>query len=180
MPAGLVSQQLRQMETPPALCAGAVVGVLTSIFLIGLVLGSSRRWNELTLPCCAGPLLLMAPFLWFKNARKFRDSCLNNPKWKQALWQYHLCAVPLAVVVMALVMFGTVLPSIFRGPMRSLLEGARNFTLCSVPVVIAVGGYLVHRQIKRIIQPLQREVALAIVKNWLRSELKRRTSEDED
>jgi len=144
---------------------------LLGLLLVGMVIAQPWSWRGDTVACCGVPLLLVAFPLWLESARTFRNSCQGKSAWKDALLRYHAYAVPLTVLVVLLVGLGTILPGFFPRSIRRYFEPFQALILLIMLVVVTLGGHFAHRRVKKIIQPLQREVAVEMAKQVLRDRL---------
>jgi hypothetical protein len=165
VPAEYITQQLRRMETPPALCAGAVTLAIGSVIATGVGRLTVTQFE------LQGYLFLLPGLLslliWKHNANAFRESCLNDPSWKHALWYYHLNAVPLCVLVMLLISLACTLNDLIsRRVVPNLGISSTSLMLLSL-AIMAVGGYWTHRRVQSVLHPLQRSVAVTMARQYL-------------
>jgi hypothetical protein len=155
------------METPPAFCAGAValaIGSAVTILISRLAIPGFEVQGYL--PLIPGLISLL---LWKHYAAAFRKSCLDDPAWKSALWYYHVNAVPLCVLVMALIAMAPWLNELIRRGYLPNMNPSTAFAAISGAVIIlmAVGGYWTHRRVQNVLHPLQRAVAVKLAQEHL-------------
>ncbi|MBN2446379.1 MAG: hypothetical protein JXO22_06630 [Phycisphaerae bacterium] len=172
-PAPIISAQLRKMETAPAMCAlMAIFSICLAVaFLPELLIG---RVTAEDTTCVAVPLAT-AFFVWLYNARWFREHCMSSPGWLGALVRYHLTAIGLtAPMILVPVVMGFLSDS--NGGRAAIWRHGHLF------VAALMLGFLVlkplalrmHRQLKRILDPLQRAVAVKVARDKLRTKIMHR------
>lgn len=171
IPARFIRQQLRKMERSPAFCAGAVSLALGSVAVVGLMAAFIPGFELQGLLAVLPGLVSLV--IWKPHAQEFCASCLGQPGWRRALWLYHLNSVPLCVVVMVMIAASCALPS-YAGPsVRRNMDQISIFGLLSTVVVMAVGGAWAHRRIRKLLEPLQREVAVRLAREQVRRTLRK-------
>lgn len=177
MPAEIIAQQIRKMETSPAHCVSAVVfGVPLQVFFWMLVFGelSRRRLSSVDV-VCPGILAFAPVLLWVFSALRFRASCLGRPGWLGALLWYHLWGIILLVSTIGGVGGSIYLVARYSGRILTTLpEGGLLAAVAAVVAFIPILLWWVPR-IYRLatdpLSPLQREVAVQIAREHVRKRL---------
>jgi hypothetical protein len=172
IPAPLITQQLKKMETAPTMCLASIVFA----GLIGFALyrffqdGGLLRVNE---SCFVYSffLLFCSAVVYFGGILRFRDSCSGRPGWGMALLWYHVYGLITIASIPLFIGFGVwavnwidefkVLPCL----------GFMIFLIGLFVFVQMVGRWARPRAVKRM-QPLQREVALEIARAELRKRMR--------
>lgn len=160
IPARLIRTYLRKMESAPAVCVAAIV-LPTICLLLTVALNLSMKYFDPLTYLVSVAAAALAPWVWRTNARRFRESCLDRAGWREALWLYHVRSLPLCLLVAVMIMIGTLLPGMSGSGARGMF-GAQMLVWLAVIPVIAVGGPWVHRGLKEVLMPLQRDVAVAL------------------
>jgi len=176
LPADVIQEQLRKMESAPTTCVAVVLvaGLLYAAFV--LAVAGNLEAGDAYAPVVLGGLCVLAGVVgvgglfWSVPANAFRESCQGNPAWRSALWEYHrISLVVAAPLASAILLFG-LLPHSQARAMRGWI------LLIDAMLVVGalVAGRWVRGELKRIIDPLQRETAIRIARETL---LKRMTRE---
>lgn len=178
IPAALISAQLKEMETAPAMCLLCVLIGLASLGGIvwdGLLTPTNRSIGAPLLVLCAGALFVCG-LIWFIYCLSFRKSCLGKVGWSNALLRYHLFGV-----LTVLVTFGPLFTVITVGVRLAFSPSGLSLgviqTLIGAVLFIAfVWGELVaicwsYAQARLEMEPLQREVAVTLARDVLRKKL---------
>jgi len=167
IPAPLITEQLRRMETAPTNCVAAIFfGVTLSSppLFTALQRGSPTKVIADVIPLVLG-VLGVAVVVWAWYAGQFRSSCQANPKWRSALAHYHTNGL----AMLGLMLAG---PALYAATAR-LIPAARILLLV-VFLVIAIRFVVpLYRRAIRCIQPLQRETAVTIARDRLRRALRK-------
>ena len=180
LPAPIISQQLRKMETAPSFCVALfLIGLLVGVPLIGVWCSEVRR--DATVNFVLIPVLL--PVLaWLISAFRFKRSCMGRPGWAATLARYHFCALTLIGTV-----FG--LPTLLLTAARRLgflrgnfLDGVIFVCISGAVLIFALVGLAAfkapwmlafYRLAKGDMETLQREVAVKIAREHTRRRLAR-------
>ncbi len=168
IPAKLISEQLRQLETAPAYCAG--LSVLAIVLLLPIVIFILNNGvNHPVLACVAMSILACLTGVAI-TAGQFKTSCREHPRWQRALWQYWRAAVGLVFLVLIAPVLSGVLIS--TGIMRAWSVTTVWLLSWILPIVVlSVVGPRTHRRLKKILHPLQRDVAVQIARDTPRKKL---------
>lgn len=178
IPAPIIRQQLRKMETGPTLCVAAVL--VMGVFIIPFILAtaSGPGSDPEPLVCCGPPIFAAVP-IWFLGMNSFRASCQGKRGWGRLLWRFHCYGVMLTLAVGLPIVIGSqffVSPAWrqWKSDGGFFADAAEGFVL--VLLVIWVGLLLLlirwgYAQAKRDIEPMQRDVAVEIARTWVRQRL---------
>lgn len=177
LPAALISRQLREMESGPAYCVGAMLllvllgigtlvapaGFLTGFFSAGLVLfwGGAIGW-------CIGVAM-------------FRRSCLAKPGWLGTLARYHIAGLSALLLVVAIpTLSGIALRQLVGRVFDATAMATYTLLMIALAAVIAALLFLGVQPLKRLakgkMEELQREVAVDIARRALQRRLARRSA----
>jgi len=179
IPAPIIRQQLRKMETGPTLCVGCVlvIGVLSLPVALILAEGIDHLDGEPLV--CFGIPMSVAAMVWLSGVSSFRDSCRGKPGWGWLLWRFHCYGVILALAVGLPIVVGT--QFLVSQTWRELKDGTGVLSQAAEGVVLLLGvvwvGLLLllirwgNAQAKKDIEPMQREVAVEIARTWVRQRL---------
>lgn len=177
LPASAIQEELRRMETNPAVCVGMVlVGGPLTVLALSLVALDYPHVEPESLVCPAIPISISLG-IWSVCARGFRRSCRGRPMWKSALWRYHCYALGLCALVAGLMLLPITCYNLLDARARAdgnwYLVGCVAFTFAAVVALIFLVGSRVHRRLKETLAPLQREAAVEIALEVLHRRLAR-------
>lgn len=164
IPAPLIKEQLRKMESAPANCVLAVLFGVPWIYVCAAAVMNMRTYELGGLACVGVPLLVVVA-VWLYGFRRFRSSCENRPGWLKLFLEYHLYALILCIAV-----GGLVIASSFIGRQGEYMLPGFG---AAILVLFLVGGYA-HRRLRAKMEPMQRDVAVKLAQDALRSRLQRR------
>ncbi|HOB74872.1 MAG TPA: hypothetical protein PKG54_10125 [Phycisphaerae bacterium] len=175
LPAEIISAQLHRMETAPAVCVGMVLCAIPLLILIVFTMAMERGFDSGVFVCMGVPMVV-AMMIWAISMERFRASCLGKPGWSDALRRYHLYGLGLSALVAGLLLspwFLHELEILGRLPAERILRPViTGLSFAGVAVVIGLIGPRVHRRLKEILTPLQREVAVTLARDVLRRKLR--------
>jgi hypothetical protein len=159
IPAALIREQLRRLETAPAYCLVCVLVLAIAAFVLCYPDPESG-------PCAYALFALSVPG-WLLCADAFGRNCLHQRGWRRALWRYHLYGLSACAVVLA--PFGIL-------TWYAISNGAEDMAWCflplAAPVLIAIIGRWARRRGLRLMEPLQRAVAVGLARGSLRKRLR--------
>ncbi|MCK4341416.1 MAG: hypothetical protein KAY37_06805 [Phycisphaerae bacterium] len=177
IPAEIITQRLRKMETSPALCVGAMLfGVpLQVAFWSELWIELHSRWFALDSLVSLGIPAFGLVFVWVLFAARFRSSCLGKPGWVGALAKYHFYGLLFGGLTLGVMVFGAGNPWWGRGPNTNSLDYLVGMLLLFIAVILAVhtGVKALHRRLTASMRILQREVAVTIAREETRKRMAR-------
>jgi hypothetical protein len=175
IPAETVRRQLRNMETAPAVCVlallvGVPVVLLGALSMIPFAVpGGSHSYAT-----CGGIAPIICLGVWITSCVRFARYCLHKPGWFDRLLAYHFWALLLAVVIVGAI----------AGPCGLLwyLLGRWSYRYAVIPAIMLAGGVPIilliprvakplHRRLMGTIEPLQREVAVTLIRDLMRRRL---------
>lgn len=176
LPAAIITEQLRRMETAPAFCLAAFLAAALFGAIFAMLLRGPIRMGEI-FPCTAGLMSIVA-IVWGVSVDRFRVSCTSKPGWPAALLRYHLWGIGLMLVV-----FG---PTALIVWCASLMAPAYQ-TIIALPAVVLCASALVcvtvwprptlmtrmYARAREDLEVLQREVAVALARDRTRKALQR-------
>jgi len=186
LPAEIIKEQLKRMETAPTACVAAIL--IAGLFYLaffgallvwandgGYTVPSSARCSldpdvsdpsfVLVSLCGLVGVAVVAAFIWSARARSFREACQGNPAWRPALRRYHRVALTIvAPLGVAIVVTG-------------LLLRSNEWLVLLIDGMLLLGVYFLgrwaRRELKLIIDPLQRETAVRIARKTLERRMTR-------
>jgi hypothetical protein len=183
LPAELITQQLRRMETAPAACVGVILVLAFCLFQLAYgVVSAPKDFDAFSILCCLGIPLVVGLVAWAGCAGSFSRSCLGKPGWADVLWHYHLYGLGSC----GFVAVGYLLANILAGKLsRSspettafLIKGAvlLGWTMVVLVLILWLGPRL-RAKAREEMDVLQREVAVAVAREVLRTALSKSHSE---
>jgi hypothetical protein len=176
LPAALISEQLKRMETNPVLCVAAVFfGSPLLVMLVFAVLDGCRL-DEIA--SCEVVPAFAAVVVWSIGATGFKNSCGARPGWLGVLWLYHLCALLLCAGVAGLFLAPMILQDLVgRNSWFSDAPAILPMVIILVGLILLIGvaGRWVHHRLKAAMEPLQRDRAVQIAREVLQRRLRRAT-----
>ncbi len=161
IPAEMIRQALRKMETAPTGCAGCAFG--------GLCFASLFLWSPTggMWPIALAALLCLAAWLLF--CRRMKTVYEGRPGWRRMLLDFHfatlLCTAAIPMLVIARVVVEDMLVSTPGTVVLGVLFGSFPFV---------VWGLRVYSSARIRIAVMQREAAVRIAKKALRLAFERR------
>jgi len=175
LPAALITAQLRQMETNPAVSVAAVLfgSVFLALFVFALIQNAGQKHPGSDI-CLATPVLASI-LVWSSRVVSFRKSCRARPGWAEVLWVYHVYGLSLSLAVGGLLLSPLITHSLISsraGALRTLipvLEGLIALPAAFLTIIFL--GQRAHRRLKEAMEPLQRDVAVTIARGLLRRRL---------
>jgi hypothetical protein len=172
LPADAIAEQLRELETAPTNCLAVILlAGLCFVLLVGVLFVFRDEQDSVSpgvLVALVGLMVIavVAKLAWSASAESFRESCQDNPAWKAALRRYHYLGLsvvaPSGAAIMAVGLLGR------RASFSWML--AIIFLLA---VAMLLVGRWARRELKLIIDPLQRESAVRIAHKTLAWKMKR-------
>ncbi|MCG3127888.1 MAG: hypothetical protein CHACPFDD_02761 [Phycisphaerae bacterium] len=171
-PAGMISQQLRKLETSPTFCFVGLVGLVgaLTIAIVSAMTGTLGDGSP-------GLVCLGVPSLAFFSLglARFRATCGNNPAWRAALLRYQLCAsamfasllIPIAGAIAAHATVSRL--EQYRSIGESLPDVASAVTAALLLIPTWMGCVRpLYEAACAVIHPLQRELAISMVRDYTR------------
>jgi hypothetical protein len=172
IPAPRIRAELRRMETAPAIAAAALLA-LVSVAAIEIFLALHDAGGEVH--ACSLFIGLLSLLVWLSAMSSFRSSCGARCGWAWAFIWYHVWVVVVAAPVAAWIIF---VPRYLQTRhTRLLLDIPFSFFLLpimfGVPLLLIVlGGRWAHRSVRRLLDPLQREIAIELARERLKADLR--------
>lgn len=165
IPAALIREQLKRMETAPAFCLMSFIAMC----------GSGAFWSYFAYVEPDADVrnlffypLVFAPIIWLIAAVRFRESCLARLGWRRALLKYHLYGVVYCGAILGSFYGAGFIPSqLWESP---LLLGGFVIGIC---ILIVLGGRLAQGYARADMLVLQRDVAVDMVREALKARLRR-------
>jgi len=171
VPASEISAQLFRMEAAPAICVVCVL-FLSANAAFTLWIGSVHSRLALGNVCCGGLSFIVPLLVWGVSAWQFRESCSGKPGWRSAFWKYHCEALLVCGLLVLGVSPGSLV--IFLGSRRTpVVVTVLAYLSCYAATALIVWrfGPAAHARAKEEIRRLQREAAVNIARERLRSTL---------
>jgi hypothetical protein len=176
IPAEIITKQLRQMETSPALCVGAMVLGAPFLLMFAAVLIAPLGGVPVELLAFTGVPALACVIAWSVGLGRFRSSCLAQRGWGRMLLAYHLWGLLLVTAVVGVMTLGvwslSPLTAVSRSLNDRLIFSAAMIVLC-VLIVLAVRAVVrpLHARLTGPMRSLQREVAVTLARDAIRRRL---------
>jgi hypothetical protein len=176
LPAAIITEQLRRMETAPALCLAAVLALAFFGGITVMVVGPLHPISGVV-PCMV-LLLALTAMVWGVGVDRFRVSCMSKPGWPAALLRYHVWGLGLMLVVFAPAVLLGVVIALLSPPYRRL-AGLPVATLAATALAIIAARFRppivtgMYRRAREDLEVLQREVAVSLARERTRKALHR-------
>ncbi len=170
IPAAMIATRLRQMETAPCTCVGAVLFGTPVVFFAGYIIFEAARSTGAIDGCFMIPVLLalVAPVIWAVGASSFRTSCAAKPGWFGLLMLYHALGLGAgAPLVFAPILMMWRWPTA-RYPAPPWAAGLVAVCGAVLLVGIVVGVLRLYRLVMERMHILQREVAVHLLREQSR------------
>lgn len=175
IPAPRIQQQLKRMESAPAV---SVFGLLLLLLFLGLIGAMLLSGGAVGVDgACWGIATIAGLATWVTGIVRFRASCLERPGWLGAVARYQLVALLLTAGIAGVFIGVGSLVTVGAGSIADG-EGATAYCLVmpvtTLLVVIGIRWRLqpVHRWLRAPMDQLQRAVAVKIARDRIRKEMR--------